>query len=149
MSGDELHLWRAGERQVGAGREESPGHDARSDSPRIAALSWGRLELEDGRVFKDAKLWPGGGREWDWKETGTRHVPGVQPADVEELVERGARVIVLSTGVQRRLRVRRQTLDYLRGRGIETHVRQTEEAASLYNQLRLAHAVGGLFHSTC
>jgi hypothetical protein len=39
-------------------------------SPRITHLSWGRIEVEGGRGFKDAKLWPGGGRAWDWKETG-------------------------------------------------------------------------------
>ena len=50
-------------------------------SPRITHLSWGRLEVEGGRSFKDAKLWPGGGRAWDWKETGTRHRPGIQLAD--------------------------------------------------------------------
>jgi hypothetical protein len=49
-------------------------------SPRITSLPWGRIETEDGRAFKDAKLWPGGGREWDWAETGTSHVPGIQPA---------------------------------------------------------------------
>ena len=53
-------------------------------SPRITHLSWGRLEVE-GReaAFKDAKLFPGGARTWDWNETGTRHMPGIQPADVE------------------------------------------------------------------
>jgi hypothetical protein len=55
--------------------------------PRITHLSWGRIEVEGGRTFKDAKLWPGGVREWDWNETGTRHRPGVQPADVEELLD--------------------------------------------------------------
>ena len=28
--------------------------------------------LGDG---KDFKLWPGGGRAWDWRETGTHHRP--------------------------------------------------------------------------
>ena len=59
-------------------------------SPGIKHLSWGRLETEHGE-FKDAKLFPGGAREWDWNETGTRHEPGVQPADVEELLEHGGR----------------------------------------------------------
>ena len=29
-----------------------------------------------------AKLYPGGARAWDWRETGTRHRPGIQPADI-------------------------------------------------------------------
>jgi hypothetical protein len=60
-------------------------------SPLITHFSWGRLKVEGGRRFKDAKLFPGGSREWDWSETGTDHVPGIQPADVEELLEQGAK----------------------------------------------------------
>lgn len=119
-------------------------------SPRITHLSWGRLDVENrGEPFKDAKLYPGGARAWDWNETGTRHVPGIQPADVEELVEHGAEVVVLSKGINERLQVKDETLAWLRERGIETHVLQTEEAVERYNELREERAVGGLFHSTC
>ena len=52
-------------------------------SPKILYLSWGRLEVEgQDYPFKDAKLFPGGAREWDWKETGTGHEPGIQLTDV-------------------------------------------------------------------
>lgn len=68
-------------------------------SPRISHLSWGRLEVEGPPAFKDARLYPGGARAWDWRETGTEHVPGIQPADVEELLEHGASVVVLAQGM--------------------------------------------------
>lgn len=55
----------------------------RPRSPKIAHLSWGRIEVEGLGTGKDWKLYPGGGREWDWRETGTEHRPGIQPADVE------------------------------------------------------------------
>ena len=122
-------------------------------SPRITRLAWGRLETEDAQgvkgSFKDAKLYPGGAREWDWRETGTRHAPGIQPADVAELIERGAREVVLSRGVWQRLQVCPETLDLLERQGIRTHVLQTEEAVRLYNELGETRAVGGLIHSTC
>ncbi len=118
-------------------------------SPRITRLSWGRLEVDGTRSFKDAKLYPGGAREWDWRETGTAHVPGIQPADVEELVERGARTVVLSKGILRRLHVCPETLRVLEEDGITAYVLQTEEAVDLYNRLRGEEPVGGLFHSTC
>ena len=105
-------------------------------SPRITHLSWGRIEVEGGRrAFKDAKLWPGGGREWDWKETGTRHRPGVQPADVAELLEHGAEVVVLSKGILEALQVCPETLELLKTKGIPAHVLQTEKAVRLYNGL--------------
>lgn len=119
-------------------------------SPRIRRVAWGRIEVEGAEApYKDAKLWPGGSREWDWNETGTRHEPGIQPADVQELLAKGARTIVLSRGVQRRLQVRPDTLEMLEGKGVAAHVLPTEEAVRLYNELREKEAVGGLFHSTC
>lgn len=119
-------------------------------SPRIRRLAWGRLEVEGAATpYKDAKLWPGGSREWDWNETGTRHEPGIQPDDVQELFANGARTVVLSRGVQGRLQVRPDTLQVLREKGVTAHVLQTEAAVRLYNELREGEAVGGLFHSTC
>ncbi|NIN69705.1 MAG: hypothetical protein GTO63_34485 [Anaerolineae bacterium] len=118
-------------------------------SPRIVHLSWGRLEIEGHPTFKDAKLYPGGARAWDWRETGTGHVPGIQPADVEELLEHGAAVVVLSQGMTGRLQVAPETLQVLKDRGVTAHVLDTEEAVRTYNQLREEEPVGGLFHTTC
>jgi hypothetical protein len=118
-------------------------------APRITGLSWGRLETEDGAAFKDAKLFPGGGREWDWRETGTSHEPGIQPGDVEELLERGATTVILARGVWGRLKVRPDTLELLRRRGVRAHVLKTKEAVRLFNELRGSEPVGGLFHTTC
>jgi len=67
-------------------------------SPRIIHISWGRMEVEGLGLGKDFKLYPGGGREWDWKETNTEHIPGIQPADVQELLEKGSKVVVLAAG---------------------------------------------------
>lgn len=119
-------------------------------SPRITHLSWGRMEVEgQDKPFKDAKIFPGGAREWNWKETGTQHVPGIQPADVEELLEHGATEVILSKGVYERLQVCPETMEMLKEKGISTHVLQTEKAVQLYNELREKKRVGGLFHSTC
>lgn len=120
-----------------------------AQSPRIVAVSWGRIEVEDLGVVKDLKVWPGGGRAWDWDETGTRHFPGIQVADVEELLEHGATVVVLSLGMQERLGVPDATVEALAARGVEVHVAETRTAIDVYNSLAGSTAVGGLFHSTC
>ena len=118
-------------------------------SLKILAVSWGRMEIEGIGTGKDVKLYPGGGREWDWNETGTRHSPGIQPADVEELLAHGATVVVLSLGMNRRLQVGPGTLDYLASRSVATHVAETREAVKIYNDLADGVPVAGLFHSTC
>lgn len=119
-------------------------------SPRIAHLSWGRMEVEGLGSGKDFKLYPGGGRAWDWRETGTAHSPGIQPADVEELLDKDARTVVLSRGMLKRLQVCPETLRLLEDRGVSVHVEETTRAVALYNELVAAgERVGGLFHSTC
>ncbi len=121
----------------------------KGSSPRIVRLTWGRVEVEGGRTFKDAMLYPGGCQEWDWRVTGTNHSPGIQPADVELLLAKGAATVVLSLGMNGRLLVAPQTRRLLADRGVEAHSARTEEAVSLYNRLREEGPVGALIHSTC
>lgn len=118
-------------------------------SPNIVRIAWGEIEVEGFGRFKDAKLFPGGARAWDWNETGTRHSPGIQPADAEELVAAGATVVILSRGVDLRLQVPAETVSFLQDKGVTVHVLRTPEAADLYNTLSGSEAVGALLHSTC
>ena len=101
-------------------------------SPRIKEVSWGRLDVEGkAEPYKDAKLFPGGSHEWNWRETGTAHRPGIQIADVQELLDHGAKVVVLSRGMAECLHVPRETLDFLKERQIAVHVLPTTEAVAL------------------
>ena len=119
-------------------------------SPYIDHVSWGRIEVDGVGVGKDFKLWPGGGREWDWRETDTRHVPGIQPTDVKELLDNGSQTVVLSRGMLLMLRTRQETLDLLEERHIPVQIAETKAAVEIYNGLVSGgEAVGGLFHSTC
>jgi hypothetical protein len=108
------------------------------------------MEVDGVGSGRDYKLYPGGGREWDWKETDTHHVPGIQPADVEELLDHGSTVIVLSRGMDLALRTAPETCEFLQARGVPYHIEETKAAVELYNRLAAAgEQVGGLFHSTC
>jgi len=118
-------------------------------SPKINKLTWGQIEVEGFGEFKDVKLYPGGARSWNWTETGTEHTPGVQFADVEELLAHGAEIVVLSLGMYGRLKVQEATLAELAERKITAHILKTKKAKKLYNQLCKDQAVGGLFHTTC
>ena len=92
-------------------------------SPHIESVSWGQIRVTgQSAAYKDAKLYPGGSREWDWRETGTHHDPGVQPADLEELLEHGASVVVLSRGFQERLQVSEDALAYLAEADVPVHI---------------------------
>ena len=122
----------------------------KSQSPRIKSIGWGKIEIESLGTGKDFKLWPGGGRGWDWGETGTAHSPGIQVTDVEELVEHSCDVIVLGRGVFSRLKVADETTDYLQSLNIEIVATDTKRAVQIYNDyIDQKVGVGGLFHSTC
>jgi hypothetical protein len=119
-------------------------------SPRIDHVSWGRLEVEGkAEPYKDAKVFPGGSREWNWRDTGTAHRPGIQIADVQELLDHGAKVVVLSRGMAECLHVPRETLEFLEQRQIAVHVLPTQHAVAIYNKLAQTEPVAGLFHTTC
>ncbi|XP_041054714.1 mth938 domain-containing protein isoform X6 [Carcharodon carcharias] len=73
-------------------------------SPQIASISWGRMKVQDcATTYKDCKVWPGGSRTWDWRETGTDHYPGVQAADLEEVITKGIQTLVIGRGMSEAL----------------------------------------------
>ena len=119
----------------------------------ITHISWGRMEVTiNGRTqtFKDCKVWPGGAKEWDWRETGTRHQPGTQPADIAEILEKDIEVMILSRGMELVLQTHPDTEKLLQEQGIEYHIEETNAAVALLNQLsQQGKRVGGIFHSTC
>jgi hypothetical protein len=99
---------------------------------------------------RDWKLWPGGGRNWDWSENGTGHCSGVQQGDVQELIDHGSQVAILTTGRFGRLKVPSNIVDLLEAKGIKVIVANTGKGVNLYNEyVRSGIAVGGLFHATC
>ena len=111
---------------------------------------WGHIEIEGLGRLRDAKLWPGGGRAWDWAETGTRHSPGIQPGDVEELLDHDPRVVVLSRGRQRRLETCPETLHVLEARHVAMVHEETAAAVESYGALaRAGERVAALIHTTC
>jgi len=119
----------------------------------ITDLNWGNMEVSiagEKQHFKDCKVWPGGAREWRWGETGTHHSPGIQPADIEEILERGIEEIVLGRGQLGRLGVSPETEATLHDSGISFHIEKTKKAVALFNELvQKGKRVGGVFHSTC
>nr|XP_043887854.1 mth938 domain-containing protein isoform X1 [Solea senegalensis] len=163
-------------------------------SPEISSLSWGHMKVKGcSSNYKDCKVWPGGSRTWDWRETGTnvsdtiifttrnnsdnshhtdrcmyvssntawhctpmrflfssQHYPGVQPADLEEVLKKGINQLVIGRGMSEALQVPSTTLDYVKQKGVDVTVLQTERAVDKYNKLaNQGVKVGGVFHSTC
>jgi hypothetical protein len=95
-------------------------------------------------------MWPGGGRVWDWRETGTDHQPGILCADVTELLNHEPELVILSRGRQGRLNVSPETLSLLERHGVPVVRDKTNTALTTYNRLAgEGRRVAGLFHTTC
>lgn len=94
-------------------------------------------------------LFPGGVRGWDWRDSGTDHRTGIQPSAVREVLEHGARIVILSSGVLGALNVAPETLELLAEKGVAVEVLRTPAAIERYNTLAATEPVGALIHSTC
>ncbi|KAL0629730.1 Mth938 domain-containing protein, partial [Plecturocebus cupreus] len=64
-----------------------------------------------------------------------QHSPGVQPADVKEVVEKGVQTLVIGRGMSEALKVPSSTVEYVKKHGIDVRVLQTEQAVKEYNAL--------------
>jgi len=59
--------------------------DETPQSPRIAQLAWAGSRSK-ARARSRTPSCTRAARGWDWRETHTRHIPGIKPADVLELL---------------------------------------------------------------
>nr|XP_048272421.1 mth938 domain-containing protein-like [Myodes glareolus] len=97
--------------------------------PKVVSLSWGQTKVQGSTsTYKDCKVWWGGSRAWDLRETGTEHSLGVQPTDVKEVAEKGVQTLVIGRGMSEVLKVPPFTVEYLEKQGIDVRVPQTEQA---------------------
>ena len=121
-------------------------------APYVNNIVWGEVTVTevDGAIkkYKDAKLSPTGSQEWNWKSTGTQHVPGIQVADLKDIID--ADVIILSRGMDLILQTKPETEAYLKSLNKEYYILETREAVKKYNELIDAgKKVAALIHSTC
>ncbi|KAL2867780.1 uncharacterized protein BJX67DRAFT_380719 [Aspergillus lucknowensis] len=114
-------------------------------SPRIKTITPCGLEIPGVGAGTDFKLYPGGGRFWDWSETQTKLETGIQVADVEELVQNGATTVVISRGRKNELQIQTEALRYLAERDITVLIANTRRAVELYCALVDTTPVGALF----
>ncbi len=116
--------------------------------PKVTHFEWGKIVV-DSTTYKDCRLWPNHHEAWNWDKTNTRHVPGIQIADLSDFVNE-IDIIILSQGVDGILKIKPETIEYLKKQNKEIHIARTPQAIELYNKLSTENKrVGALLHSTC
>ena len=123
-----------------------------SYGPTIEHIEWGKITVLNHNkkmIYKDAKLWPGVSKEWDWGITNTRHNPGIQIADIREFLD-AVDIVILTRGMDLVLQVPASTIEYAEKLGKKVYVGETKKMVTKYNKLvKQGKRVGGVFHSTC
>uniref|UniRef100_A0A7S4SZY2 Mth938 domain-containing protein n=1 Tax=Alexandrium monilatum TaxID=311494 RepID=A0A7S4SZY2_9DINO len=132
---------------------------ASTNCPEVSSISWGKIVVRDPATgntqqFRDIKIWPGGAKPWDWRETGTRHSPGTQLADVHELLQSNPEVVIVSRGMSQRLHVSPELQEVMRAAEGDSGVRWLElpsdKVAETYSELLSSgRRVAAIVHSTC
>lgn len=105
------------------------------------------------KLFGDCKVTEYGVNKWDWKKTGTHHVPGIQISDLEDMMK-FVDHFILTTGMEDRLKIGDVTLKYLRENGKTWEILNTNKLQHRFNYLmnnkkRDIGRIGVLIHTTC
>jgi len=112
---------------------------------RIDDYRFGRVVI-GGEVYeKDIIILPGGVVPNWWRAQGH----SLSAEDLGEVVAAAPARLIIGTGWFGKMRVPRETLDYLRERGIETEVLKTKEACARFNELSGVGETAAALHLTC
>ncbi len=111
------------------------------------------LVIHDGKKIivynRDIRIWPEGSQVWDWRKAGTHHIPGIQIADIADLLPTVS-IVILTRGVDGILEIPQATIDYCNNAGKTVYTGRTYEMIALYNSLlQEGKKVAAVIHLTC
>lgn len=111
----------------------------------IEDYAFGRVVV-DGRLYtQDLVVYPDCVQGGWLRKAGHR----LDPHDLEGILEREARTVVVGTGNAGLMRVPPETLEYLESNGFEVIVQRTGEACETYNLLAARRPVIAALHLGC
>ncbi len=132
---------------------ESQEADPTAKDLAFVTASWGRVIVGSKSYAYDVRISPGRGvEEWNWRECGTHHDPGitVRALAEDDGLRSSSSLYILSTGFHSVLRATRECRDRLTARGIPYLVLDTKSAVEEYNKcLVQGKHVALLLHCRC
>jgi hypothetical protein len=113
---------------------------------RIDQYHFGHIDIEGDGYDADVIIFPDHVQERWWRKEGHR----LAQEDLETVLAAKPEVLVVGTGYYGRMQVPEETLDVLRGAGIDVRVEKTGSAVEEFNRLQreCARIVAAL-HLTC
>lgn len=111
----------------------------------IDTYSFGLVVVNGRRYSSDVIVYRDRVRENWWRRSG--HHLSIE--DIEEVIEERPEVLIIGTGSSGVMKVPKEVVEFIRGRGIEVHVLRTKEACELFNKLEKTRNVVAALHLTC
>ena len=98
-------------------------------------VKWGKITTYDGSIHKDCLLKGKIATKWDWSLTNLHHNPGIQIADVMNIIDKNTTTIILSKGMHNVLQTMPETISYLHKLNLIVYHLTTPDAVATYNEL--------------
>lgn len=113
---------------------------------QIKSYKFGELKL-DGSTFTNDLMIAGENVKSNWyRDRGHQ----LQRQDLDWMVDQNPDVLVIGTGKRGVMSVPSELVESLEQQDIEVHVKKTDRATDLFNELQQrSQQVGGAFHLTC
>lgn len=111
----------------------------------IESYDFGRIVV-DGRVYtSDVIVFPNRVRSDWWRREG--HV--LHTDDLKEIMRERPEVLVVGTGYSGLMEVPRETVEYVRSKGVELVAENTQKAVEVFNALSKSKRAIAALHLTC
>ncbi|MCL4456783.1 MAG: Mth938-like domain-containing protein [Nitrospirae bacterium] len=112
---------------------------------KIDHYSFGRITIEGRTYTSDVIIYPDHVDSSWWRKEG--HY--LQAADLTDIVNAKPNILIIGTGYSGVMAVPKETLEFIRSKGIEVRIERTEKAVELYNSIQKDKKVIAALHLTC
>jgi len=112
---------------------------------RITHYSFGRITIDGITYTSDAIIFPGMVDSSWWRKEG--HY--LQVVDLTDIVDARPSVLIIGTGYHGAMKVPKETIEFIKARGIEVFVERTTRAVELYNEKSQRVFTIAALHLTC
>ncbi|MBI5026879.1 MAG: Mth938-like domain-containing protein [Nitrospirae bacterium] len=112
---------------------------------KIEHYSFGRIVIEGREYTSDVIIYPNRVDPSWWRKQG--HF--LQVVDLTDVMDAKPSVLIIGTGYHGVMEVPKETLEFLKSKGIEVHTEKTAKAVELYNELSQKRPTIAALHLTC
>jgi hypothetical protein len=111
----------------------------------IDSYEFGRIVVSGKQYDSDIIIFPDFIKENWWRKSGH----SVHIEDLEEAIAINPEVIVIGTGYYGRVKVLKETMNYVESKGIQLIIENTLKATATYNKLSQVKKAVAALHLTC